>query len=124
MAAIVRLAAITIDCADPAALAAFYRAAAEAEILRDDPAAVWLAMAGQTWVLRRVEGYRPPTWPGEEVPLQMHLEFSVDDLEQAQTRLCALGASAYEHQAATGLVVMRDPAGHPFCIFAGSGSGD
>jgi hypothetical protein len=128
VAAVVRLAAITIDCVDPSALAAFYHAAAEAEILRDEPDSAWLAMAGLTWVLRRVDGYRPPTWPADQVPIQMHLEFSVEDLAQAKTRLLTLGASTYEHQSAehqsaTGLVVMRDPAGHPFCIFAGSDGG-
>lgn len=49
----------------------------------------------------------------------MHLEVYVDDLEQAAARLVALGATRPDAQDPddAALVVLLDPAGHPFCIF-------
>jgi len=51
--------------------------------------------------------------------MQMHLEVYVDDLQRSEARLVALGASKPVAQDAAdpGLVVLADPAGHPFCIF-------
>lgn len=49
----------------------------------------------------------------------MHLEIYVDDLREAEARLVGLGAGRPAEQDPTdpGLVVLTDPAGHPFCIF-------
>lgn len=46
------------------------------------------------------------------------MEFSVDDLTAAEEELIGLGATAAEYPSnrAAGLLVMLDPAGHPFCI--------
>jgi hypothetical protein len=64
----------------------------------------------------------PPTWPSERVPMQMHLDFrvpTVDDLAHHRRRAEGLGATLlYDRSADEGepLFVMRDPAGHPFCL--------
>ncbi|MHA6761944.1 VOC family protein [Streptacidiphilus sp. PAMC 29251] len=119
MSPIVELACVVIDCQDPARMASFYQAASGGEITRTDEDSAWVAMAGTTWIFRQVEGYQPPTWPSSEVPLQMHLDFYVDDLDTAEKQLQAHGATTPEHQPndrALGLIVMLDPAGHPFCI--------
>jgi hypothetical protein len=52
------------------------------------------------------------------VPVQAHLDFFVDDLADAEHRLVQLGATRPKHQPnrGNGLVVLLDPAGHPFCI--------
>ncbi len=64
----------------------------------------------------------PPTWPSEEVPMQMHMDFkvpSVEDLERHRARAEALGARLlYDRSRDEGepLYVLADPAGHPFCL--------
>ncbi len=63
-----------------------------------------------------------PTWPSEEVPMQMHMDFrvpTVEDLEHHRERAEALGARLlYDRSKDDGepLYVLSDPAGHPFCL--------
>lgn len=64
----------------------------------------------------------PPTWPAEDVPIQMHMDFkvpTVEDLERHRERAEALGARVlYDRSLDAGepLYVLADPAGHPFCL--------
>jgi predicted enzyme related to lactoylglutathione lyase len=120
-----RLTAITFDCADPEALAAFYRHATGwplhpksngdfAGLTRDD---------GLFIGFQRVEGYRAPNWPEQDVPQQIHLDFDVDDLDAAEARLLDLGATKPAHQSNEPRSrVLIDPAGHPFCLTRADGS--
>jgi predicted enzyme related to lactoylglutathione lyase len=63
-----------------------------------------------------------PTWPSEEVPMQLHMDFkvaSVDDLERHRERAESLGARVLFDRSEDDdepLYVMADPAGHPFCL--------
>ena len=63
-----------------------------------------------------------PTWPSEQVPMQMHMDFKVpstEELERHRQRAEELGATLlYDRSADEGepLYVMADPAGHPFCL--------
>lgn len=115
---IIELAAVIVDCREAAPLAAFYQAACGGEITRSDVNSVWLKLSGTTVIFREVTGYQPPTWPSSDVPMQVHLDFYVDDLEAAEARLHQLGATTpdYQPRREDGLVVMLDPAGHLFCI--------
>ena len=67
-------------------------------------------------------GTTPPTWPSEEVPIQMHMDFrvsSVEDLERHRERAEALGARLLHDRSrdeGEPLYVLADPAGHPFCL--------
>ena len=115
---VIDLAAIIIDCADPGPVAHFYLDAAGAELVHDDPDGVWVRFSGNDVIFRKVDGYRPPSWPLSDEQLPVHFDFSVDDMASARARLCELGARESEfqpHDAAL-LVVMVDPAGHFFCI--------
>jgi hypothetical protein len=117
-APVVELAAITIDCGDPAQLAAFYAAAFAAEVSHADDTGAWIHVSADLlMVVRAVADYRPPAWPDNEVPLQMHFEMWVDDVDEAEMRLGELGATTPEFQALRDhdKRVMLDPAGHPFC---------
>ncbi|WP_040710780.1 VOC family protein [Nocardiopsis potens] len=119
MAARMRLSAITLDCADPEALAEFYRRATGMEphprsnadfagLVRED---------GLFIGFQRVEGYRAPDWPEQTVPQQAHFDFDVDDLEEARALLLELGAAEPERQPGGDTWrVFTDPAGHPFCV--------
>ena len=118
MPAIASLAAVVVDCRQAAPLAAFYQAAFGGEIFRDDDVSAWLRTGSLIVIFREVDGYQPPTWPDSDVPMQVHLDLWADDLEQAEQQLRRLGAVRAEPQppGPGGLVVMRDPAGHLFCI--------
>jgi catechol-2,3-dioxygenase len=63
-----------------------------------------------------------PTWPSEDVPMQIHTDFkvpTVEDLERHRERAEKLGARLlYDLSRGEGepLYVVADPAGHPFCL--------
>lgn len=118
MAPVVDLAAVVVDCKESDPMAAFYQAACGGEIIRSDADSAWLKVSGVTVIFREVEAYQPPSWPESDVPMQMHLDFNVDDIDAAEARLQEHGATTpqYQPHRADGLVVMLDPAGHPFCI--------
>ena len=64
----------------------------------------------------------PPTWPSEDVPMQMHMDSkvpTVEDLERTREHAEELGARLlYDRSEDEGepLYVMAEPAGHPFCL--------
>jgi hypothetical protein len=64
-----------------------------------------------------IPDYRPPTWPGGDVPKQIHLDLAVDDLDGSTQAALKLGATLADVQPARhGFRVLFDPAGHPFCL--------
>lgn len=113
----VRLGSIALDCTNPAALGTFWArllggevAFSSEEFVAVKTDRVWLAAV-------KVDHYCAPTWPGEAVPKQMHLDLAVDDLAQAEVEAISLGAVRAEVQPAPDrYVVLLDPAGHPFCL--------
>ncbi|HET7194880.1 MAG TPA: VOC family protein [Nocardioides sp.] len=71
--------------------------------------------------VQRVYSLPRSTWPGHEVPMQLHIDFSVssrDELERQKERAIALGATVLLDRTGEpeALYVLADPAGHPFCI--------
>ena len=82
-------------------------------------------MHEEEWATMRSEGarlqfmgvkdYRAPRWP--EDPSLVHIDFFVDDLEEAGVRAVRCGARRFDHQPnAAHCLVFADPAGHPFCL--------
>jgi len=114
--AIARFPSIVLDCPEPKAMATFYAALLDwAPTVSDDWAEV-RADYGQCICFQPVADYRPPRWPGQEVPQQMHLDVMVDDLDAAEKAVLDIGATKHEHQPGTTFRVFLDPAGHPFCL--------
>ena len=116
---IVEPAAITLDCLDPRPMIDFYARAFSAKTGHESDTGAWIHLDnGPLILVRRIDGYRPPTWPQHDVPMQIHLELWIDDLAEAEARLHALGGVTCDFQPHRdrGNVVMLDPAGHPFCI--------
>ena len=114
--AIARFPSFVIDCPDPGVLATFYGAMLD---WKTDVSTDWAevrAENGQCISFQQVEAYTPPSWPGQEVPQQMHLDVIVDDLDAAEADVLKLGAAKHEHQPGTSFRVFLDPAGHPFCL--------
>ena len=119
MARIARMRAVVLDCPDPRALADFYRALVGGEITHaaDD----WVNLRDGDQVLlsfQRVDGYRPPDWPGTERGQQVHIDVTVEDIAQASQEVVALGATKTDLQpgADENWMVFLDPVGHPFCL--------
>jgi catechol 2,3-dioxygenase-like lactoylglutathione lyase family enzyme len=112
-----RLAAVSLDAADPAGLAAFYRDLLGLEVMWESEDFVALKGAGIYLTMQRVADHQPPDWPTGSSPKQLHLELAVSDLEIAEAAALALGARKAEVQPSPERWrVLVDPAGHPFCI--------
>jgi catechol 2,3-dioxygenase-like lactoylglutathione lyase family enzyme len=70
---------------------------------------------------QQVDRLEPTTWPEHDVPMQMHLDFSVsstDELDGHRDRALALGAHLVLDRTEEDeqLYVLADPSGHPFCL--------
>jgi predicted enzyme related to lactoylglutathione lyase len=114
--AIARFPSIVLDCPDPAALANFYGAMLDWKVDLSSDWAEIRADYGQRISFQQVAGYQAPAWPAQELPQQMHLDVTVDDLDVAEAAVLDLGATKHEHQPGTSFRVFLDPAGHPFCL--------
>ena len=59
----------------------------------------------------------PPQWPDPAHPQQLHLDVHVDDPDEAERQVLALGARRLpDPVGAEDFRVFADPAGHPFCL--------
>ncbi|MFF2478777.1 VOC family protein [Streptomyces sp. NPDC058066] len=117
-----KLSAITLDCPDPLALAAFYQQATGL-VPHPKSDADFAGLNREDGLLigfQRVDNYRAPSWPDQAIPQQLHLCFDVADLDEAEARLLELGAGKPARQPHEDRWrVLTDPAGHPFCIVRG-----
>lgn len=126
----VRFVGPVLDAADPLALARFYERLLGWPIIRAEgprpgnpPADGWALLRspdGEEKIEVQWEpNYARPTWPpdpGEQL-MMIHLDFGVDDLEQAVQWAVESGATIAGHQPQEHVRVMFDPEGHPFCLF-------
>jgi hypothetical protein len=108
---------VSMDCAKARPLAAFWAAMLGGEVMFTSSST---ADVRTEWVwisAMEVPDYRPPTWPGDDVPKQMHLDLAVDDLTSSTRTALELGATLCEVQPhPEHWRVLFDPAGHPFCL--------
>jgi predicted enzyme related to lactoylglutathione lyase len=118
-----KLQAVALDCPDPMRLAEFYAALVGGRVVLDSDDPDWVEVVGfegTPLAFQRVEGYRPPRWPGQEDPQQVHFDFDVDDIETDEKRVLDLGATVLERtdrlRPEANWRVYADPAGHPFCL--------
>ncbi|MEV0586132.1 VOC family protein [Nonomuraea sp. NPDC050310] len=114
-----KLIATTIDCPNPGELAEFYHqiTGLPIQVTHEDYAAVGDETA--TIYFARLDEHQAPAWPGPDK--QFHLDFRVPDVDKAVKEYEALGATRPDFQPGLeieggGWVVMRDPAGHLFCV--------
>ncbi len=115
--ATMRLGATSIDCADPATLAAFWSELLGGEVQFSSDEFVAVQLDGGWLTTVRVDPYHPPTWPDGDRPKQLHLDVAVSDLDEAEARAMALGATKPAEQPQPDRWrVLLDPAGHPFCL--------
>jgi hypothetical protein len=112
---IARFVGVSLDCAEPAALAEFYLELLGGQVLWRSADSVGVCVPGVVLAMQRIAGYRPPAWPGSSV---VHLDLTAGDLADSAARAVAAGAVWAEHQPDRRWRVLLDPAGHPFCITA------
>ncbi|WP_408899435.1 VOC family protein [Nocardioides sp. R1-1] len=130
-----RLVQPVLDTTDVRGLAEFYRELfglryREGDEPPADPAtddADWLVLrdadGARQLAFQQVERLPRSTWPSAEVPMQLHLDFtvsSVEELHRHRARAEELGAELRLDRVDDPdepLFVFADPAGHPFCIF-------
>lgn len=116
-----RLGAVVLDCPDPRALAAFYRELLGMPLRYEEDDWVTLGEGdGARVAFQRAPDHRLPRWPDPAYPQQAHLDVYVDDIEEAERRVLALGAvrlpGGRESAEGSGFRVYADPVGHPFCL--------
>ncbi|MYR44542.1 VOC family protein [Streptomyces sp. SID5910] len=114
-----RYSAVTFDCSDPAAMAHFWGEALGLPVAfsTDD----FYLLGGKDGAaglgFNRLADYRRPTWPDPAQEKQAHIDLGTDDLDAAEARLLALGATKPDFQPDPDRWrVLLDPAGHPFCV--------
>jgi hypothetical protein len=112
-----RLGGVSLDCADPGPLSAFWAGLLGGEIVFASEEIVVVKLKHLLLTAMRVENYVPPTWPTGSMPKQAHLDIDVADLDGAVKRAISLGAVRSPSQPdPETYVVLLDPAGHPFCL--------
>jgi Glyoxalase-like domain len=115
--ATIRFGSVSLDCDDPEALGEFWSAVLDGEVAFASDAFVAVKF-DRGWISAvKVDGYVAPTWPDDDRPKQMHLDLSVDDLDEAEAEVVRRGATrALTQPSPDRWRVLLDPAGHPFCI--------
>jgi len=110
---------VTMDCADPAPLGAFWAALLGGEVVMSTPSTVVVLSPTIDLAMVAVDDYVAPTWPDDTVPKQLHLDIAVRDVEAAAAEAERLGARRADAQLRPDeWLVLFDPAGHPFCFTA------
>ena len=130
-----RLLHTVLDTTDVRGLAEFYRELLGLQYRSGDepPAdgsvddADWLVLIDADGIRRLafqlVDRLEPTTWPQHDVPMQLHVDYtvtSVEELELHRDRALSLGAHILldrTYDKDEPLYVLADPSGHPFCIF-------
>lgn len=111
---------VVLDCAEPEKLAEFYKELLEGEQTGASANLVEIRGAdGIRLAFRRDVNATPPSWPRPENSLQVHLDFLVEDLDEAERRVVGLGGRPLDTKDAAGPYEERgyaDPAGHSFTL--------
>lgn len=131
-----RVASVVLGSADPRALAAFYQRLLGWNLVESGPARPGFPDNDGWAMLRPPPGgsglagmsfqwepdYVPPVWPPEQGAqgMMLHLDIAVADLDAAVAWAVESGARLAEYQPQDDVRVLLDPAGHPFCLFAGT----
>ncbi|TDC94277.1 VOC family protein [Nonomuraea deserti] len=120
MSGIAQFRTIVLDCPDPQGLAEFYSNLLGWPVTSVEEDWVVVSDGGppRRLAFQLAPDHRPPAWPDPQHPQQIHLDLTVDDMDEAEAQAIKLGARKHEHQPSEddNFRVFLDPAGHPFCL--------
>jgi predicted enzyme related to lactoylglutathione lyase len=114
----ISLEAVVLDTDDPRGLAEFYASLLGWEIAsaEDDLVTIVGSASGQL-DFQLALNHKPPTWPDNAIPQQVHLDLNVADLNEAAAYAESIGARrAANGDHSPNFIVFLDPSGHPFCL--------
>ena len=113
-----------LDTTQPRQLAEFYRQLLGLQYRPGDGPPTDEMPHDADWLaFQRVDSLTRTTWPDHDVPMQLHLDMTVpdlDELDRQRARALELGAELILDRGDDPdepLYVFADPSGHPFCIF-------
>lgn len=111
---------IVIDCIDAGIMATFYSKLLNWKWTHPQTNG-WAAITSPTGMViafQEIEEYEPPVWPWQKDKQgqMLHLDFYVDNLEEAVSYALNLGARLADEQYFKTSRTLIDPAGHPFCL--------
>jgi predicted enzyme related to lactoylglutathione lyase len=109
---------VVLDTDDPPRMAEFYTALLGWQVEQADED--WITLRGNSnarIAFQLALNHKPPTWPDNTVPQQIHLDLRVDDLEAAAVYATSIGAVPVAGPVESdSFTVFLDPSGHPFCL--------
>ncbi|GAB3226191.1 VOC family protein [Mycolicibacterium hippocampi] len=109
---------VVVDCTDPRGLAEFWVEVIGGSVTAEDE--TWVTLddpAGHRLAFQLSPDHEPPTFPDPRGSQQFHLDIEVDDVDQAERDVLALGATRVAGaEGEEDFRVFRDPAGHTFCL--------
>ncbi|CAN5619289.1 VOC family protein [soil metagenome] len=113
-----KLRSTLLDCRDPSELARFYADILGGSAPADDNE--WVVLtdpSGRRIAFQRGPEHQPPNFPDPQGSQQFHLDIEVDDIDDAEPKVLALGATRVQDAEEDGTFrVYRDVAGHTFCL--------
>ncbi|WP_189159971.1 VOC family protein [Lentzea pudingi] len=112
-----QLRSVVLDCPNPRELASFYEELLGAERLAgEDDTWVVIVAGGTRIAFQLAPEYEPPSFPDPRGSQQFHLDVLVEDVEEAEPKVLALGAKLLRRDNDDTFRVYADPVGHPFCL--------
>ena len=116
------LRSVVLDCKDPQALATFYAGVLGGTVEGEDDWVVLTDPTGRRLAFQPSPEYEPPRFPDPRGSQQFHLDVLIDDIDNAERDVLALGATRVTDAVEDHTFrVYRDPAGHTFCLVWGTG---
>lgn len=113
-----RLTGVTIDCAEPAVLAAFWSALLDRPTSDEHEGPDWATVGSRLDAAPRLTFQRVPEPKRGKV--RLHLDVEVDDVDRARGQIETLGGSwtgdRHDYPGEGVVMVMTDPEGHEFCV--------
>ena len=112
------LIAVSIDCDDASASAAFWAGLLDGKVTYDADGMAAVETDDQALYFGEVDGFQPAGWPSDTK--QFHLDLRAPQPAEFAARVTELGGSVPDFQpGGDRWMVFLDPAGHPFCISPG-----
>jgi catechol 2,3-dioxygenase-like lactoylglutathione lyase family enzyme len=112
---------VVMDCKQPRELATFWRDVLGGTLSSDDDDdETWVVLTGadgRRLAFQQSPQHRPPAFPDPRGSQQFHLDVEVEDVDDAEAKVLALGATRVaDAPDEDDFRVYRDPAGHTFCL--------